>query len=94
MSDPIKQGDAVTLAWDLSPAPAAGSTATVVISELRTTPIVSRVGVITDARVSIALTPSETAAVGTYFVEIQISPGPHTYPSSGHDKLVIAEKLA
>ena len=93
MSDPIKRGDVVTLAWDLSPTPTGATGARVIIAKRGQTPIVSRAATLATARVSITLTALETAVAGLYQVEVETTPGPLTYPNDGCDTLMIEEDL-
>lgn len=96
MSDPIKQGDTPTLAWDLDPEPADGSTVKVIISEgSDVTPIVNRAGTINGARVTIALTADETDRAGVYVGEIEVTTGgvKRTYPHDGYDEIRIVADL-
>ena len=93
MSNPIKQGDVVTLEWDLDPAPAAGSQARLIITRRDETPIVDRIVSLAGARVTATLTADETAVGNTYLVGVVTTPGPVTYPSSGWDSLTIEPDL-
>lgn len=89
----IKRRDAVTLTLHLETTPGVAADLTgytgarVIVSRLGQTPIVSRAGVIatdpTTGVVTIALTSGDTAIDGDYRVEVEMTPGPHTWPSGG-----------
>lgn len=97
MSDPIKQGDAATLTWTIDPIPATVTAARVVIRAATPgpmpAPVVSRNGTYSAGQVSITLTAAETAVSGTYRCEVEVTPGPLTFPSSGYDTLRIVPDL-
>lgn len=96
MTDAIKRGDAATLVWELDPLPPDATAAKVIIRPaFGGAAVVSR-GATLDVeagRVSITLTPAETATAGLYRCEVEISPGPVTYPSDGYEPLTIRADL-
>lgn len=47
----------------------------------------------TDGTVSVTLAPDDTAIVGDYRLEVEMTPGPHTYPSTGWLILSVVDDL-
>ncbi len=94
MGTVIKRGDSVPLTLDLGVDLAGYTTARVIVAARPgATPIVDRAGTISGQTVTITLTPAETATPGTYLVEVEMSPGPHTWPSDGSCTLRITPDL-
>lgn len=96
MPDPIKRGDSPTLVWELDPLPANATSAKVIIRPaFGGVAIVSRAAEldVAERRVSIVLSTAETSTPGLYRCEVEISPGPVTYPSAGYDPLQIVPDL-
>ena len=92
----IKRGDALTLAWDLDPAPDPGSTARVIIRAYQAAaPLVDRAGTLTGGRVSLDLTSEDTAAAGDYRAEVEVTTAgrPVTWPSDGYALVRIVPDL-
>lgn len=50
-------------------------------------------GTIDGQTVTCTLTSDDTAVAGDYRVEVEMTPGPHTYPSTGYVTLRIVEDL-
>jgi hypothetical protein len=91
----IKRGDAATLTFNLGNNLSGYSSANVIMCRGGEDPIEIPGTIVpgTDGTVTVALTPSQTAVVGDYNVEVEMSPGPNTYPSSGFVKLRISTDL-
>lgn len=92
----VKRGDAVPLTLDLGVelGPLAYTTGRVLIKP-RTGTVIEKAltAPFTGTSVTVDLTPTDTATVGTYQVEVEMSPGPNTYPSDGYASLRILEDL-
>ena len=91
----IKRGDAARLTLDIG---ADGDIDTytgarVLITLVGGTVLVDRAGTISGQTVSVDLTPADTATPGVYVIEVEMTPGPHTYPSPGYATLVIEPDL-
>lgn len=92
----IKRGDAVTLTLNLSADLTDYATARVHIGQPGR-PAADLAGTIADAAagiVTVDLTSDDTATAGTYRLEVELRPGPHTWPSSGWVQLVIDPDIA
>lgn len=89
----IKRGDAATLTLDLGVDLTGYTAARVLIAPYGLPPVVDRAGTIAGSTVVLALTPDDTAAAGAYLVEVEMTPGPHTYPSDRYAVLEIAQDL-
>lgn len=90
-----KTGDSVPLVLDLGVelASIGYTSAKVIVGRRGRAPIVSRAGSIDGTTVTITLTPLETARPGPYMVEVEMMPGPHTYPSHGYAMLTLLDDL-
>lgn len=91
----IKRGDAATLTFNLGTDLSGYSTANVILCRPGEEPI-EIPGTITPGTggtVTVALSPAQTAVVGDYNMEVEMSPGPNTYPSSGYARLYITTDL-
>lgn len=89
----IKRGDATTLTLDLGTDVSGLGTARVLIGQPRATPLIAKTGTVAGQIVTVALDPTETATVGTYRVEVEMSTGPTTFPSDGYAQLTILADL-
>jgi hypothetical protein len=86
----IKRGDAAPLTLDLGVALTAYSTATVIVG--RTGEDAYELTGTIDGQTVTATLPT-TLPVGDYQVEVEMAPGPHTYPSEGYATLTIVRDL-
>jgi hypothetical protein len=43
--------------------------------------------------IEVSLTADDTAVVGNYVVELELTPGPHTYPTDGYAYLTVIADL-
>jgi hypothetical protein len=89
----IKRGDTADLTFDLGLDLSVYDDAQVIIGWPGDDPIVDRAGVIDGETVTITLTAEETATGGFYAMEGEMTPGPHTSPSTGNAFLEIRPDL-
>lgn len=81
----IKRGDAVTLTLDLHADLTGYTVARVILAQRGRAPRVSRVGTIavdpTTGIVTVDFSSDDTSVAGDYSLEVEMTPGPHTWPS-------------
>jgi hypothetical protein len=95
----VKRGDAVTFTIDTEiDMEDAGYTAGQLFLRSTGTPTttVTKTVVIPASpatEIEVSLTAEDTAVVGNYVVELELTPGPHTYPTDGYAWLSIIADL-
>jgi hypothetical protein len=91
----VKRGDALSLPLNLGQDLSGYSSAKVILRQygLNAIEITGTIAPGTGGIVTVALTPTHTAVVGDYNVEVEMSPGPNTFPSSGYVVLRVTSDL-
>lgn len=89
----IKRGDVTTLTFNLGVDLDDYSGATVILRRVAATTSTEITGTIDGQTVTCDLTAEHTADVGDFRVEVEMTPGPHTYPSDGYRIISVVEDL-
>ena len=88
----VKRGDSAPLTLTLGVDLTDYSDATVILARYGQDPVLIT-GTIDEQTVTCTLTEEHTATVGDYRVEVEMTPGPHTYPSDGYAILSVVADL-
>jgi hypothetical protein len=95
----VKRGDAVTFSIDTAvDMEDAGYTAGQLFLRSTGSPVTTVTKAIEipaspATEIEVSLTADDTAVVGNYIVELELTPGPHTYPTDGYAYLTVIADL-